>query len=199
MVKIEVDDINDNAPVFTPDEYNVTLQKNDPVGKIIVIVKALDSDSGVFGEVEYMMGKGNEDGKFAVDKDSGEITIYSALGQFPSTFQLEVIAKDKTGNKGEQNAIVNINVAFDPKESPIFDQSIYHFSVSEDASTFSSIECVLPSYPNACVFTFYGGTKRQPSLLSWHEVVNSSIFYQSLEYLKVLRYLKLARIKMKIY
>ena len=119
MVKIEVDDINDNAPVFTPDEYNVTLQKNDPVGKIIVIVKALDSDSGVFGEVEYMMGKGNEDGKFAVDKDSGEITIYSALGQFPSTFQLEVIAKDKTGNKGEQNAIVNIKVAFDPKESSI--------------------------------------------------------------------------------
>ena len=154
MVKIEVDDINDNAPVFVPNVYNVTLQKNDPVGKTIVIVKALDADSGVFGEVEYAIVHGNEAGKFAIDKSSGEITIYSSLGQFPSTFQLEVIAKDKTGNKGLQNAIVNVNVAFDPKESPIFDQSIYHFSVSEDASTFSSIGRVLPNYPNARVFIY---------------------------------------------
>ena len=38
MVKIEVNDINDNAAVFVPNIYNETLQINDLLGKTIVIV-----------------------------------------------------------------------------------------------------------------------------------------------------------------
>ena len=38
MVKIEVNDINDNATVFVPNMYNETLKINDPLGKTIVII-----------------------------------------------------------------------------------------------------------------------------------------------------------------
>ena len=46
MVKVEVEDINDNAPVFFPNQYNVTLQKSVSVGQqvgVIVIFKIVNT------------------------------------------------------------------------------------------------------------------------------------------------------------
>ena len=154
MVKVEVEDINDNAPVFFPREYNVTLQKSASVGQQVLVVRANDADSAKFGEVNYFMGSGNDAGKFSVDRRTGVVSISSSLGQFPSSFRLYVVAKDRTGNQGKGNAIVNVNVAFDPKESPIFEKSIYDFSVSEDASIFSSIGRVVPTATNARMFIY---------------------------------------------
>lgn len=154
MVKVEVEDINDNVPVFFPRIYNVTLQKSDSVGHQAVVVRAHDADSSRFGEVNYFMGSGNDAGKFGVDRRTGVITVTSSLGQFPSSFRLEIVAKDKTGSTGANNAIVNINVAFDPKEAPVFEKSIFHFSVSEDASMFSSIGQVVPTTPNSRLFIY---------------------------------------------
>ena len=140
--------------MFFPREYNVTLQKSAVVGHQVVVVRANDADSIQFGEVSYFIGSGNEAGKFAVNQRTGIVTIASSLGQFPSAFRLEIVAKDRTGKTGSENAIVNINVAFDPKESPIFERSIFHFSVSEDASIFSSIGEVIPTTKNARLFIY---------------------------------------------
>ena len=53
MVKIAVQDINDNVPEFRPDVYNVTLSQDHPTSSPFLIVSAEDEDSGDYGVVEY--------------------------------------------------------------------------------------------------------------------------------------------------
>lgn len=61
VIKVDVLDVNDNWPVFSPSEYNVsivwTLSEQGP----IVTVRAKDLDSGSFGVVSYYLisAKGN--------------------------------------------------------------------------------------------------------------------------------------------
>ena len=37
MVKIELEDINDNLPVFSPSVYNVTLEPGYPAGQTFLL------------------------------------------------------------------------------------------------------------------------------------------------------------------
>ena len=150
MVKVEVDDVNDNVPVFSPSMYNMTLQTSHPVGQTFLMVRATDLDSGDFGQVEYMVRSGNSQGTFQLDRQTGELSLSSPLGLSPALHTLLVQARDGAGRLAAQPAVVNINV-LSPRSSasaPLFDSSIYHFTVSEDASKFSAVGKVLPQNLN---------------------------------------------------
>jgi hypothetical protein len=43
-VEITVEDVNDNVPVFTRNEYNVTMREDTHKGKRVLAVKATDKD-----------------------------------------------------------------------------------------------------------------------------------------------------------
>ena len=47
-VYINVDDINDNAPIFDPSTYSYEIWENATIGTSILSVKATDTDSGKF-------------------------------------------------------------------------------------------------------------------------------------------------------
>ena len=144
MVKIAVEDINDNVPVFSPSVYNVTLGLGQPTGETFLMVRAEDEDSGDLGEVEYVIEAGNEAGSFVLDRVTGALSLYSGLDQFPLFYQLRISARDKAGRSGALAAEVNIHVALDTSDIPVFDKLIHEFSVSEDASSFSKIGRVMP-------------------------------------------------------
>jgi len=61
VVKVDVQDVNDNWPVFSPSEYNVSIVWSAGERGPIVTVRAKDSDSGTFGVVSYYLisAKGN--------------------------------------------------------------------------------------------------------------------------------------------
>ena len=139
MVKISVEDINDNVPVFSPSVYNVTIGPDHPTGVTLVSVSASDSDSGVMGEVEYVISSGNQDGVFDLDPDTGDLSLYSGLDKFPLFYQLTIEAVDGEGRSGDEEAVVNIHVSLDTEEIPMFEKQIYTFSVSEDTAAFSRI------------------------------------------------------------
>ena len=144
MVKISIEDINDNAPVFSPEVYNVTIGADHPTGQTLVIVSATDNDSGMMGQVEYVVSSGNEDGLFDLNPATGELSLYSALDKFPLFYQLMVGAVDGEGKAAAKEAIINIHVSLDTKALPMFDKQIYTFKVSEDSSAFSRIGRVSP-------------------------------------------------------
>ncbi len=50
---VVVEDINDNAPVFEQDAYNVSVSEDLAVNVICFIVSACDDDSGSNGLVRY--------------------------------------------------------------------------------------------------------------------------------------------------
>ena len=148
MVKIELEDINDNLPVFSPSLYNTTLQTSHPVGQTFLLLRATDLDSDQFGEVEFFIKSGNTAGTFQLDKQTGELSLYSSLARSPFLHSLEIMAVDGGGSQSAQPAVVNINVLTELSSAPLFDSSIYHFTVSEDASKFSAVGKVLPQNLN---------------------------------------------------
>lgn len=68
---IEIEDVNDNAPVFNPDEYTVSISGHAQVGTEILNVVATERDSGRFGQVTYDILPGDMSGLFALDKQTG--------------------------------------------------------------------------------------------------------------------------------
>ena len=77
MVKINIQDVNDNAPVFKQMTYSLNLARDTEPGTVIVNVEALDKDSGRFGRILYSITSGNEAALFSVDQTTGELYVMS--------------------------------------------------------------------------------------------------------------------------
>eukprot|EP00117_Sycon_ciliatum_P011161 scpid2447/ scgid12756/ Protocadherin Fat 4; Cadherin family member 14; FAT tumor suppressor homolog 4; Fat-like cadherin protein FAT-J len=72
---VNILDINDNAPVFEPSEYSITIDDITPVGYAFLTVTASDSDIGRNSQLSYTLtGPGAND--FSIDND-GIITVAS--------------------------------------------------------------------------------------------------------------------------
>lgn len=70
-VHIEVEDLNDNAPVFNPDQYAASISSHAPPGTEVLSVIATDRDSGRFGRVTYDVLPGDMSGSFTLDRQTG--------------------------------------------------------------------------------------------------------------------------------
>lgn len=68
---INVLDIDDNCPVFSPKVYNVTIEENLPYGTIVLNVTATDKDSGTNAELQYAIKEGDDQGGFSIDRVTG--------------------------------------------------------------------------------------------------------------------------------
>ena len=79
VVEVKVTDTNDNAPKFVRDMYEPSLFENAEVNTQVVKVSATDEDSGVNSEITYNFVEGNEEGKFSIDSESGQIILIEEL------------------------------------------------------------------------------------------------------------------------
>ncbi|VDK84946.1 unnamed protein product [Litomosoides sigmodontis] len=50
VVNVHVEDVNDNAPVFHPQQYNVSVREDVEIGSLLTLLSADDADSGPYGE-----------------------------------------------------------------------------------------------------------------------------------------------------
>ncbi|KAM5301567.1 protocadherin gamma-A10 isoform 9-T9 [Glossophaga mutica] len=97
LISVTVFDANDNAPVFTLPEYQVTVPENLPVGTQLLTVTATDRDEGANGEVTYSFRKLPDTQllKFQLNKNTGEIKISENLDyEEMSFYEIEVQAED---------------------------------------------------------------------------------------------------------
>ena len=101
-------DACNTAPDFDPDSYDFTVDESALTGTTVGTASATDPDEG--DVVSYSITAGNEDGKFAIAEDTGEITLAAALDQTSvSSYTLTVQAED--GNGREDTATISITVA----------------------------------------------------------------------------------------
>ncbi|XP_032929423.1 protocadherin beta-15-like [Catharus ustulatus] len=99
-VKIIVLDVNDNAPVFTQEEYIGNVLENMPEGSVVLNVLATDQDAGVNGDIIYQLSQvvGQSDSAFVIDPRTGEIKITKPLDfEAAHTHELSVRATDGGG------------------------------------------------------------------------------------------------------
>ncbi|XP_015253021.1 PREDICTED: cadherin EGF LAG seven-pass G-type receptor 1 isoform X2 [Cyprinodon variegatus] len=78
-VHIEVQDINDNAPVFEKDELFFYVEENSPVGSVVAQITATDADEGTNADIYYQIVEGNIPEVFLLDLRNGELTALTDL------------------------------------------------------------------------------------------------------------------------
>ena len=133
-VNIHITDVNDNPPKFSRSAYDASLYENAPQKTLVIKVNAVDND--MMGQtitgVTYSILDGNSEGQFAIDAESGQITLVSTLNrEIKDNYQLTVMAKDSGVPTLNNTAIVKILVLDSNDNAPVFTQTEQSFDLLE--------------------------------------------------------------------
>ncbi|XP_062333238.1 protocadherin Fat 1a isoform X1 [Osmerus eperlanus] len=95
LLKVILEDVNDNPPKFVPPNYRVKVREDLPIGTVIMWLEAHDPDVGPSSQVRYSLTD-NGGGNFEVDKISGAVRIVQNLDyEKRQVYNLTAKAKDK--------------------------------------------------------------------------------------------------------
>ncbi|XP_051962537.1 protocadherin-16 [Xyrauchen texanus] len=153
-----VEDVNDNAPVFSQDLYEVTLAEHSPAGSSVITVTATDKDSGENGRITYRVVSTKD--MFYIDQSNGTLFIMQKVefdSQRPSI--LVVIEASDSGTPSlTALTTVQVHVSDVNDNAPVFHQTEYRASISEDedpGSTILTLEAVdVDLFRDNCGFDF---------------------------------------------
>ncbi|XP_074505764.1 protocadherin alpha-8-like [Sebastes fasciatus] len=136
-VTVIVLDSNDNHPIFSQEEYSVTIPENVDADTSVIKIKATDADEGANGDIEYSFG-GQLDQKiydmFSLDKDTGEIRVKGEIDfEKVEVFKLDVHATDKGHPPMSTDCRVIIKVQDKNDNKPQIEVTSLSNMVSEDS------------------------------------------------------------------
>lgn len=97
IIQINIVDVNDNYPQFKIQDSSLRqIHETQQVSSNILTVIATDNDIGLNAELEFSLGTDtNATGLFAINQDSGVITVKSSLIGHVGVKYLTIIVKDK--------------------------------------------------------------------------------------------------------
>lgn len=141
-VNIEVEDVNDEIPLFVEREQQTVLESMPP-GTRVTQVQAIDKDGTspnnvVFYQIESHDGA---EQNFTIDRNTGEIfTKVEFDREEKQNYALTVRAidgapSDRPGSEGRPNSVttkIRIGIGDKNDNSPYFDNSLYEAEVNED-------------------------------------------------------------------
>ncbi|XP_036380430.1 protocadherin alpha-8-like isoform X9 [Megalops cyprinoides] len=125
VITVHVSDVNDNAPRFLEPEINVYVKENSPVGGVICIVSAFDSDENENARVTYSLleissNPVSASAKVSVNSVSGQIySLQSFNYEEVKTFQFQVQATDSGVPPLSSNVTVNVFILDENDNSPV--------------------------------------------------------------------------------
>ncbi|KAF8368118.1 hmr-1, partial [Pristionchus pacificus] len=129
-VRILIDDINDNAPVFEYEEYTSSVKENSPIGHILMTLKATDRDKN--SKLRYEIANNDHSTRllFGIETETGIVFVKDKLDyENEVKHSLKVIAIDGIFNTTTQ-LIVLIEDVNDC--APQFTQSKYEITINEE-------------------------------------------------------------------
>uniref|UniRef100_A0A8C6URI7 Cadherin domain-containing protein n=1 Tax=Neogobius melanostomus TaxID=47308 RepID=A0A8C6URI7_9GOBI len=135
-IEVEVEDVNDNAPVFSKLSYSVNIAEGLPAGTSVLQISATDSDSGRNKDLSFQLVKteGNETDFFEIDKESGLISTKELLDYEDTThFDLKVRVSDNGTSPLSSETFVFVNVTDVNDNPPDFVDPQYDTTLDEMA------------------------------------------------------------------
>ncbi|KPP79465.1 protocadherin Fat 3-like [Scleropages formosus] len=129
-VIVQVDDVNDNPPVFVGLPYYAAVQVEAEPGSPIFWVSAIDQDKGVNGQVSYFLKEEHQ--HFDVNRVTGEFTLKKQLEVDLSNLEFRVVVFAKDGGNPPLLTAVEFPITVVNKAMPVFEKSFYGISVNED-------------------------------------------------------------------
>ncbi|XP_063304036.1 protocadherin gamma-B4-like isoform X37 [Pelobates fuscus] len=100
LIKVLVQDVNDNFPVFSQDTYRISLYEDAPEGFLVLHLNATDKDENSNAQITYSFSRIPEKAldTFSIDTMTGEIKIIGALDfEVTRNYHITVEAKDGGG------------------------------------------------------------------------------------------------------
>jgi len=104
-------------------------------------VHATDKDTGLFGSVRYTGITGQVSDAFAMDSDTGLITV--AMGssldrEAAAQLRLTVHARDEDGKGNAGTVPLTVNLLDVNDNAPIFQRKVYEFTLNSDFTNFTA-------------------------------------------------------------
>ncbi|XP_010225690.1 PREDICTED: protocadherin Fat 3-like, partial [Tinamus guttatus] len=145
VVRVHIEDINDNAPVFVGLPYYAAVQVDAEPGTLIYRVTAIDKDKDENGEVSYLL---KEDyGHFEIDRVSGSVILKEAFNSDLSNIEYLAVVVAKDGGDPSLSASVELPITIVNKAMPVFDKPFYTASVNEDVEMHTPILSINATSP----------------------------------------------------
>uniref|UniRef100_UPI00398F28FC protocadherin Fat 4 n=1 Tax=Pristiophorus japonicus TaxID=55135 RepID=UPI00398F28FC len=144
-ITVHVTDSNDNAPLFSPDEYFPIISENAPSGTIVVKLIATDADSGGNAVIAYSIETTDSD-LFVIDPNTGVITTQGFLDfETKQSYHLYVKAFNVPDEDRFSFANVYVQLSGVNEYVPRFVSRQYTFEISEAASNGTTVGEVFAS------------------------------------------------------
>ncbi|ESO89853.1 hypothetical protein LOTGIDRAFT_124131, partial [Lottia gigantea] len=141
-VIITVDDVNDNAPIFTGTPYIFSILENSPLASPVGSVAATDRDVGanaalVFELLNFWQGNPTN---FVIDTATRTISTSDPLDrEMTSTYIINCRVKDQGSPSKYTLENVTINILDQNDNSPVFDSTKYASTTVENSPVGTSI------------------------------------------------------------
>ena len=146
-VIVNIEDINDNRPVFTVCPPIVQIAENEPRGEVVTRVTAVDNDRGRNKEIEYSVTGGNK--LFEIDNSTGVITTITSLDREGITEGYTLIVQAEDGGHGRNEAerllsycVIEVEVTDKNDNYPVFNEKRYLASVFHKAAKGTTVVTV---------------------------------------------------------
>ncbi|KAL0973402.1 hypothetical protein UPYG_G00203040 [Umbra pygmaea] len=161
IVRVQIEDINDNAPVFVGLPYYAAVQVEAEPGSPIFRVNAVDRDKGINGEISYYLK--DDHGHFEIDRLTGGLSLKKAFESDLSNQEYQMVVLAKDGGYPPLSSTVEFPITVVNKAMPVFDKSFYAVSVNEDVAVHTPILGINATSPEgqSIIYTIVEG---DPSL-----------------------------------
>lgn len=130
-----ISDVNDNAPEFDAETYNVTVSEDTPVTSAILDLTASDADSGLNAELLFSIVSVDPPSSTFLLNSNGSLQVNGPL-DFEETQMYEIVVMVENTIAGVESdvAMVYVEVTNINEFPPSFSQDVYQASVSEETS-----------------------------------------------------------------
>lgn len=143
-VDIEVLDVNDHAPFFQHNKYQVSVCEDTRVGSVLLTLQAQDQDySAANTHLDYTITGGNEERRFCIEPAAvpkmtqkgtvGYLVLCDMLDrESTETYSLTVTAMDRGAPRLNSSTTVSVTVLDINDNDPVFHSLEYYVQVSEN-------------------------------------------------------------------
>ncbi|EEZ97721.1 cadherin-86C [Tribolium castaneum] len=143
QAKLEVllNDVNDNVPEFSQEEYQGTIQENAPFGTTLLRVEASDSDRAPGSKIKYVRLYGDGSDFFSLDSTTGLVTVSDPSGldaEKHPKLSFFVEAADEEGKGQTSTASIIVRLIDINDEAPQFEKNVYEFILNHDKTAFTT-------------------------------------------------------------
>ena len=134
-VLISLIDDNDNIPYFSQSKYFVQTVEQIPNNTDIALVIAYDQDSGINAQITFTL----ESLDLPVEVGESTGVVYTTDKLIPGIFNITITATDGGMEPLSNTTLLIIDVLSTNETSPLFSQSLYEVTISENSTIGSYI------------------------------------------------------------